>query len=256
MGARVLDTEPGFVVGERYASRAGVYEVLAIAGGMVRIRYEQGLEMTLPAQGLWAQWQALQAARDVKPPTSRPGAAPRTPAMPPPGIPGRAPGFSRGAGGKAKRGGEASFSFTVGYLAAGCEIAAVVAGRDYAAFAQRYRILTGRSLITPHPGLTVHERPTHRMGAELTVRFPADPAVLAELDFGEGVRIEPMGPPGWCGVKQTEAVERLLRLGFDLGQVADPAPIRERVPAAYRPAFDRGVALRRRLARGPERPSS
>jgi len=92
MGARVLDTEPGFVVGGRYASRAGVYEVLAIAGGMVRIRYEQGLEMTLPAQGLWAQWQALQAARDVKPPTSRPGAAPRTPAMPPPGIPGRAPG--------------------------------------------------------------------------------------------------------------------------------------------------------------------
>lgn len=239
MGARVLDTEPGFVVGERYASRAGVYEVLAIAGGMVRIRYEQGLEMTLPAQGLWAQWQALQAARDVKTPTSRPGAAPRT-------APSAAP-RSAGAKGKAKRGGEASFYFTVGYLAVGCEIAAVVAGRDYAAFAQRYRILTGRSLVTPHPGLTVHERPTHRMGAELTVRFPADPAVLAELDFGEGVRIEPMEPGGWYGVRQTEAVERLLRLGFDLGSTAGPAPIRERIPAEHRPAFDRGVALRRRL---------
>lgn len=241
MGARALDTEPGFVVGERYASRAGVYEVLAIAGGMVRIRYEQGLEMTLPAQGLWAQWQALQTARDVKAPASRPGAAPRL-------APSAAPRPAE-ARGKAKRGGEASFYFTVGYLAAGCEIAAVVAGRDFAAFAQRYRILTGRSLITPHPGLTVHERPTHRMGATLMVRFPVEPTVLADLDFGEGVTIEPMEAAGWFCVRQTEAVERLLRLGFDLGSTADPGPIRERVPVEHRGAFDRGVARRRRSAR-------
>lgn len=245
----MADTEPGFVVGERYASRAGVYEVLAITGRMVRIRYEQGLEMTLPAQGLWAQWRALQSARTVS-------AAPR---------PTTAPSGRRGAARSVKdraRRGEASFYLTAGYLAAGCEITAVVAGRDYAAFAQRYKILTGRNLVSPHPGLTVHERPTHRMGAELTVRFPADAAALAELDLGEGVVIAPIGPPGWYGVKQTEIVERLLRLGFDLGQVADPAPIRERVPTEHRPAFDRGVALRRRLAHrscaggGPEPPSS
>ncbi len=231
-----MDTEPGFVVGERYASRAGVYEVVAISGGMVRIRYEQGLEMTLPAQGLWAQWQALQAARHTG--TSAPRAAP-------PGD----RGATHPAKGKAKRSGEATFYLTVGYLAAGCEITAVVAGRDYAAFAQRYRILTGRSLVTPRSGLIVHERPTHRMGAELTVRFPADAAALAELGLGEGVTIEPLEPAGWYGVRQTEAVERLLRLGFDLGHTADPAPIRERIPAAHRAAFDRGVALRRRLAR-------
>lgn len=241
MGAGVLDTEPGFVVGGRYASRAGVYEVLAISGGMVRIRYEQGLEMTLPAQGLWAQWQALQAARDAATSASRPVTPPRA-ATP------HEKGTSRPAKGKARRGGETSFYLTVGYLAAGCEIAAVVAGRDYAAFAQRYKILTGRNLITPHRGLTVHERPTHRMGAELTVRFPADDAALAELDLGEGVRIESAEPTGWYCVRQAEAVERLLRLGFDLGHITDPAPIRERIPAAHRAAFDRGVALRRRLA--------
>ncbi|MER3420325.1 MAG: hypothetical protein C4290_07300 [Chloroflexota bacterium] len=244
----MLETEPGFVVGERYASRAGVYEVLAVIGGKVHIRYEQGLEMTLPAQGLWAQWQALRAARDTAP-------SPPRPTAPSHAVSSGQKGSVHAAKGKVRRS-EASFYLSVGYLAAGCEITAVVAGRDYAAFAQRYNILTGRNLVTPRPGLTVHERPTYRMGAELTVRFPADAATLAELDLGEGVTIEPMGPAGWYGAKQTELVERLLRLGFDLGRVVDPAPIRGRVPAEHRPAFDRGVSLRRHMARGPEPPTS
>ncbi|MBI2761757.1 MAG: hypothetical protein HYX51_10075 [Chloroflexi bacterium] len=70
-------SEMGFVVGGQYANAAGDYGVLAIDGNLVRIRYANGFEMTLPGQGLWAQWEALVAQR-----TGRPVAEPRSAATP------------------------------------------------------------------------------------------------------------------------------------------------------------------------------
>ncbi|MFN8556629.1 MAG: hypothetical protein U0531_04520 [Dehalococcoidia bacterium] len=138
------------------------------------------------------------------------------------------------------------FYTAAGYLAAGCTITASVAGRDYAAFAQRYQIHTGHSLITPHDGLDVHERPTHKMGADLSVRFPATADVLSHFDLG--VKPE-RDVDGTYVVRKAETVERLLKLGFDLGSNVDPWPVRDRVPEAQRPHFDRGITLRRTARR-------
>lgn len=242
-------SEPGFVVGGRYANTAGEYEVQAIEESAVRIRYATGFEMKLPEQGLWAQWEAVVTERTGRPaPAERAAATPRsataraasgrataTKAEPAPRIP------------KPKKGatGDAGFYAAAGYLAMGCEITASVPGRDYAGFAQRYKILTGRGLITPHAGLDVHERPTHRMGAEMAVRFPAGPGLLPYLDFGAGLKPEPDAEPGQVTVGKVEIVERLLRLGFDLGPNTDPLPIREKVPADQQLNFDRGIGLRR-----------
>lgn len=248
-------SDPGFVVGARYATAAGEYTVLALSGSTVHIRYDNGFEMSLPAQGLWAQWEAIVRER-----TSRPNAAPRPPAGQGKAAartataPSRSePAPSRAAAGprmaRAKRAatGDAGFFTTAGYLAAGCEITASVAGRDYPAFAQRYRILTARNLITPHAGLEIHERPTHKIGAELAVRFPATPEALSYFDLGPAATPEPAPEPGQYLVVRADLVERLLKLGFDLGSNTDPRPIREQVPEAQRGAFDRGLSLRRSL---------
>ena len=249
--------EPGFVVGGRYANAAGEYEVESIDGSMVRIRYANGFHMTLPAQGLWAQWETLvqqrmaPAAAPPRPATAdRPEAASRAPATPRPTTT-RSTTTTRTSETttrtpKQKRlTGDAGFYMGAGYLALGCELTASVAGRDYIAFAQRYKILTGRSLGATHAGLDLHERPTHKMGAELSVQFPANADVFTAFEFGPGVQPQPAADPGRYTVAGTELVERLLRLGFDLGPNTDPAPIRGRVPEAHRPTFDRGISLRR-----------
>ena len=260
-------SEPGFVVGGRYASTAGDYVVVAIDDGSVRIRYDNGFEMSLPAQGLWAQYEALiqeRMGRTGPPAPSKPapGAADSAPRVASPSRSAaasrepaaRKSGTASGAGAaatgipkpkKGAGGGDAGFYTAVGYLALGCELTSSVAGRDYPAFAQRYTILTGRSLITPHAGLDIHERPTHKMGAELSVRFPASPHELSYFDFGPGVKPERVPDTAEYSVTNKDVVERLLKLGFDLGPNTDPAPIREKVPEAQRINFDNGVRLRR-----------
>jgi hypothetical protein len=243
-------------VGGQYENAAGRYDVLGIDGGTVRIRYANGFEMNLPERGLWAQWEQLIAERTGRPlvapkpatvakaPTARPApgtrsstsraSTPREPALPKP---------KKGASG------EAAFYTSVGYVAAGCEIVVSVAGRDYPAFAQRYKILTGRNLVTPHEGLDVHERPTHRMGADLSLLFPADANTRSYLDFGKDAPIEPADEPGQYRVTRTDTIERLLRLGFDLGTNNTPAAIRANLPEVQQINFDRGISLRRMLRR-------
>lgn len=46
-----------FRSGHWYANGAGPFEVLTVTDGRVRIRYPNLLELTLPANTLWAQWQ-------------------------------------------------------------------------------------------------------------------------------------------------------------------------------------------------------
>lgn len=233
-------SEPGFVVGGHYRNSAGEYEVLALEGASVRIRYANGFEMTLPAQGLWAQWQAQLAQEAPRP------SAPTRAATRPATAATTRPAEIRPA--KAKKStGEAGFFTVAGYLAAGCEILASVPGRDYPAFAQRYQILTGRSLVAPHDGLDVHERPTHKLGAELAVRFPANAGVINQFDLGQKVQVE-QTEPGWYRATGTELVERLLRLGFDLGSNAAPQAIRSKVDREHLNDFDRGLSLRKTAA--------
>lgn len=258
-------SDPGFVVGGRYANTAGEYEVVELADGYVVIRYANGFQMRLPAHGLWAQWEALVAERTGRPiatePPPRTGSSARAAASPRGGATraetaprSRASGASAPAIPKAKKAasGDAGFYAGVGFLAMGCEITAAVAGRDYPAFAQRYKIHTGRNLVTPHVGLEIHERPTQKMGAELTLTFPASPNALSHFDLG--AKAESAGEAGMYVIGGTsgvvrELVERLLKLGFDLGPNTDPWPVRERVPEAHRADFDRGLALRRALHR-------
>jgi hypothetical protein len=250
-------SEPGFVVGGRYRNAAGEYEVLALEGATTRIRYANGFEMNLPAQGLWAQWEALVAQANPRPPPSRASSAPRPSAAAARTASSATPSRSSTAKVEAspraprpKKGatGDVGFFTAVGYLAAGCELTASVPGRDFPGFAQRYKIQTGRNLVMPHPGLDVHERPTHRMGAELTVRFPADSNIVSYFDLGSGARIEP-ADAGHYSVTRTDLVERLFRLGFSLGPNTDPWPIREKLEPAQQLNFDRGLTLRRSLRR-------
>jgi hypothetical protein len=242
------------VVGGRYRNAAGEYEVLALAEGKARIRYANGLEMTLPAGGLWAQWEALIAEAAPRPaPAARPAAtraAPSRATSTGTGTTTRTP--ARAVEPKAARGkkatGEAGFYVAAGYLAGGCEIVASVPGRNYVSFAQRYQIATGRGLSTPHPGLDVHERPTHSSTWECSVRFPATPSVLAQFDFGAKVKVEATDG-GWYrasgGREMNELVERLFRLGFDLGPNTNPLVIRQKVEPDQLGHFDRGMSLRR-----------
>lgn len=242
-------TEPGFVVGGQYANAAGEYTVVALEDGSARVRYGSGIELTLPAGGLWAQWEKIIEERTGRP-AAPPAAARKTASHRPPREPAarassskRAPSASK----PRKATGEAGFYTAAGYLATGCDITASVAGRDYPAFAQRYKILTGRTLIAPHDGLDIHERPTHRIGAELSVRFPASATLLSRFELPDGATAEATDQPGTYAIHRTEFVERLLKLGFDLGRHTDPLTIRERVPEAQQGAFDHGLSLRRGL---------
>lgn len=245
-------SEPGFVVGGTYENAAGAYGVLSIDGNMVRVRYGSGFEMTLPAQGLWAQWEAIVRERTgrteepraatstttaARTRTERAPAAPRTTSATTTKTP-KAPKMKKASSP------EAMWMFTAGYLAAGCDINASVAGRDYVSFAQRYQLWTGRSLVTPRPGLDVHERPGYSMSAELSVRFKADAHALSLLDFGKDVKPQ-RTESGRYEVRSRDVVERLLRFGFDLGPNNDPAPLREKTSGALRDEFDRGVTVRR-----------
>ncbi len=244
-------SEPGFVVGGRYANAAGDYDVLAIEDGKVRIRYARGLELTLPAGGLWSQWEQLVAERTGRPLTPAKAATAPRPATSRPSAP-RSTGTARTAAPRLPKkapSGEAGFFFAAGYLAAGCDLTASVAGRDYLAFAQRYQILTGRGLSTPHAGLDVHERPTHKSGADLAVTFPATEGIRPLLILGKDTPLQPAPQPGFYAVNKTEAVERLLKLGFDLGRNDNPATVRSHIPAGHHDDFDRGVALRNQLRR-------
>lgn len=248
-------SEPGFVVGGTYGNAAGDYVVLAIEGGMVRVRYTRGFEMSLPANGLWEQWEQLVAERTGRPlnprstrvATAGDGAAPkRAPAERKESSSTR----SRSSAAKAtlKLSGDAAFYACAGYLSAGCELEASVAGRDYIQFAQKYKTWTGRNLITPHDGLEVHERPTHRMGAELSVRFPADSYTLRNLDFGKGVSAAAADDaPGYYRVQSNDLVERLLRSGFDLGPNNASLEVREKTPPEHHGNFDSGISVRRAL---------
>ena len=249
-------SEPGFVVGGRYANTAGEYDVLALEGGSVRIRYTNGFEMNLPAQGLWAAWETVveqRSGRPATPPAARKDAVRREPAALRSAA-ARGEAAPRRAAAERmpkvkKVTGDAAFYTAAGYLALGCEITASVAGRDYPAFAQRYKIHTGRTLVTPHEGLDIHERPTHKIGAELSVRFPASADTLRSFDLGAGAKPTADAESGEYTVTRAELVERLFKLGFDLGKNSDPAPVRGRVPEAQISNFDHGVILRRSLRR-------
>lgn len=242
-------SEPGFVVGGRYRNAAGEYELLTLEDGKARIRYASGLEMTLPAGGLWVQWEAMVAEAMPRPAAPPRQSTPRTAAAP---RSGSSSARTRAAEPKTAKGkkatGDTAFFIAAGYFAAGCEIHASVAGRDFPSFAQRYQIHTGRSLVAPHAGLEVHERPGYNMRADLTVRFPADASILGHFDLGQKVKVQ-AEEGGWYKATGTELVERLFRLGFDLGPNTDPLSVRQKVDQDQLGNFDRGMSLRRGVGR-------
>jgi hypothetical protein len=54
---------------------------------------------------------------------------------------------------------------------------------------------------------------------------------------------------GWYKAAGAELVERLFRLGFDLGPNTDPLSVRQKVEQDQIGNFDRGMSLRRAVGR-------
>ena len=192
-----------FIVGEKYFDRDGPYEVLAIDGNRITIRYDTGRIATSPIALKARIYQNMLADERVRHPYQSPG-----------------------------------FFSTLGFLARRSEFHAEVPPQSRGNFEERYRMIVGR-LPTPHIDgyfpIAV-ETPRDKWGPELRIYFPA----VDDLEFPPAVQPRTGTTPGSLRINNNHFWWRLVHLGFRLGTNHDTANIIATVPTRYQAAYNAG----------------
>jgi len=206
--------EPVFVVGGRYANRKGEYEVLALRGENMLIRYDDGTEqeVSLELQSRIASNMAIEAS-----------------IIAPYDI--------------AQKQRNDLFFFTLGFLTnRATMLEAIIPPHALAGFVQDYLRLKGAKPREGQVGFYVHQLGVDKWGCELRTTFRADCRELANLEFGPNVNIvkDPANPDVGWRINNNGFWWKLLKLGFEMGTSQDANRVRKNVPFQYREQFNKG----------------
>jgi hypothetical protein len=201
----------GFEVGGRYRNRNGWYEVLAVQGGKLVVRYDDGCEARLDAamqEKIMANMS--QEERRVTPYRD---------------------GDSR----------QRSWARTIGVLAASARLEAEVPPQSVRGFASNYTDATGDHGILNHRHVYLLHDNVDKWGSELRIYLPRR-YVDADFTLPDGVDVVSGFSPSESRVNNSGFWWDLVRdLGFRVGDVQDVSAIRSRMPHHLLEAFDEGV---------------
>lgn len=196
-------------VGATYRNREREYEVVAIQGDQMTVRYDDGSTGVLTRS---VQRRIVEnIARDTR-------------AV----EPSRDPAVNR------------DYFRTIGVLA---RYASLVEGfappESVRGFSETYQQLTGRRLAQ-EPTFYEHPSGTDKWGIELRIQFPAQYEGQG-LEFGSASVRAVSAPNGELRINNNAFIRQLFRLGFTFGTGQDIDRIRARIPAEHRPEFDQGA---------------
>lgn len=209
--------EPVFVVGGRYANRKGEYEVLALRGENMLIRYDDRTEqeVSLELQSRIASNMAIEASIIV-----------------PYDV--------------AQKQHNDLFFFTLGFLTTRATmLEAIIPPHALAGFVQDYSRLKGVKPREGQTGFYVHQVGVDKWGCQLRTTFRADYKELASLEFGSNVHVvgDPANPDVSWRINNNGFWWKLLRLGFEMGTSQDVNRIGRNIPRLYRDEFQRGCEV-------------
>jgi len=204
-------------VGGRYSNRLGEYEVLSISGDQMTIRYDNGTKTTVnkSVQIRIAQNMTLDAMRVSPYPE------------------------------KQEEQNQAYFQ-SIGFLSTRATmLEAIVPPHSLGGFIKDYARIKN---VTPHEGqsgLYIHNPLADKWGCELRITFAATETETATLDFGPDVHIvvDPMSNNSWR-INNNSFWWRLLRFGFEMGNMQDESRIKNSIPLRYRDFFDVGAKIK------------
>lgn len=195
-----------FVVGNRYSDRCGGYQVLAITGGHVKIRYDDGREATADI-AIKARIHANIAADDHA----------------------RHPHQS------------AAYFRTLGFLTRHGNFQAEVPPKARATFENKYHEITGHRPVLGNGYFPIDAvTDDDKWGAELRINFPA----RADLEFPPTVELRSGANPGTLRINNNQYWWSLVQVGFRLNLRNEVEGVRATVPSAFRTAFDDGSHCR------------
>ena len=203
-----------FIVGGRYTNRLGEYEVLAINGDDMLIRYDDGAQhhVTASVQARIAQNMTIETATISPYPQNQQGR-------------------------------NQSFFYSLGFLTARVrKLEAIIPPQSLDGFVRDYVNIKNIRPRQGQSGFYIHRPEADKWGCELRVTFEANDAELAALDFGPTVHVvQASENPGfYWRINNNGFWWRLLRLGFNMGDVQDINTIRTAVPITFRSHFERG----------------
>jgi len=202
-----------FEVGGRYRNRLGWYEVLNIESNILKVRYESdGKEAALEIavqkrinQNIYQEEQRI--------------------------IP-HADHFQN-----------EKYFRTLGYLSVHCFIEAIIPFKSKCGFDKTFKIIKGRPPRNNEQGYYIHNDPeVDKWGIEMRLTFPMQDTTA--LDFGSPYVPVRSPDPTKFRINSNELCFRLLKLGFNLGDVHDVEKIKSSIPENYRTAFEVGIGLR------------
>lgn len=211
----MVHTDPAsFIVGGRYANRLGEYEVLAINGDRMFIRYDNGpsQEVSVSLQVRISRNMALETTLVSPYPVSQDERNQR-------------------------------FFQSIGFLAVRASLLeAIVPPHSLDGFIRDYSTVKGAVPRSGQTGFYVHNPRADKWGCELRITFEANEGEKGDLDFGPSVNIvvNPANVNSWR-INNNGFWWALLRFGFEMGSTQHLGTLRALIPLQYRNHFDSGV---------------
>lgn len=196
-----------FVVGRRYRNRTAWYEVLAIEGQVLRVRYDTGQEAQMPAETAARIFNNME--REDANQIPRGIASPE------------------------------DFAWTVGVIARHGELQADVPPQSLVGFRADYRQATGEN---PVHGVNELSSSAGKWGCENRIYIREDVTIHPRFALPANVEVSAGNQPGIRRINKNDFWWHLVgRLGFRLGRNQNCQAIREVIPPQLQTAFDEGV---------------
>jgi len=202
-----------FVVGGRYRTLLGWYEVLEVREADIRVRYEKTEEEdVIPIKAAARIHEKIQREEEQD-------------------------SCPYGDDSENDR-----YFWTLGFLSRAGFIEAIIPPKSRGGFDLNYRQLKGRPPRRGQTGYYVHHSAdVDKWGVEMRLTFPSNsPRPASELLFGWVYNIVDSPNPAELRINSNDLCYELLRLGFDLGSEHDVEAIEAHVPERFRPAFQAG----------------
>jgi len=201
-----------FEVGGRYKNRLGWYEVLAITGNLLKVRYESnGREDDLEIE-LQKRIIRNMAFEEEK----------ITP--------------------YADHSLNESYFRSLGFVCHSGFIEAIIPLKSKAGFDKTFLRIKGRQPRSNEPGYYVHNDPVvNKWGVEMRLTFSMPRK--SQIDFGISYVLVKSTDPTKLRINSNELCYRLLESGFNLGEIHDVEKIKSNLPDLYKASFEEGLLL-------------